>query len=214
MRISELSWRAGVPVATIKYYVREGLLPPGHRSAATQAQYGDQHVRRLRLIRALREVGQLPLAAIRRVLAAVDDERIGMHELLGTACYALSSDVKRSDPEFGAVRDEVDTLLTSLGWQVSRTAPARNELTLAILTLRRLGLRCSGDDMRPYAEAAQSVAAQEVGQLPERGERAKTVETAVVAMVLYEPVLLALRRLAQEHASSKRFGKVDARYPA
>lgn len=29
MRIGELSRRTGVPVPTIKYYVREGLLPPG-----------------------------------------------------------------------------------------------------------------------------------------------------------------------------------------
>lgn len=31
MRISELSRRSGVPMATIKYYRREGLLPEGAR---------------------------------------------------------------------------------------------------------------------------------------------------------------------------------------
>ena len=29
MLMAELSRRSGVPVATIKYYLREGLLPPG-----------------------------------------------------------------------------------------------------------------------------------------------------------------------------------------
>jgi DNA-binding transcriptional MerR regulator len=206
MRISELSSRTGVPVATIKYYLREGLLSPGHRSAATQAQYDDRHVGRLRLIRALREVGQLRLAAIRRVLAAVDDDRTGMHELLGTACYALSSDVDASDPEFAPVRAEVDAFLASLDWQVSPSAPARDELAQAVLILRRLGVPCSVDNLRSHAEAARSVAVREVDQLAEGEERAKTVERAVVSTVLYEPVLLALRRLAQEHESSRRFG--------
>ena len=56
MRISELSSRSGVPVATIKYYLREGLLPAGERTSATQARYGDAHVERLRLVRALVDV--------------------------------------------------------------------------------------------------------------------------------------------------------------
>ena len=38
MRISELSRRSSVPVATIKYYLRAGLLHEGRRTAATQAQ--------------------------------------------------------------------------------------------------------------------------------------------------------------------------------
>src|SRR3954466_10059870 len=62
MRISELSRRSGVPVPTIKFYLREHLLPPGLATAATQAQYGEEHVARLRLVRALVDVGRLPLA--------------------------------------------------------------------------------------------------------------------------------------------------------
>lgn len=32
MRLADLSKRSGVSTATIKYYLREGLLPPGGRS--------------------------------------------------------------------------------------------------------------------------------------------------------------------------------------
>ena len=39
MRIGELSRLSGVPVATIKYYLREGLLPPGVHSHPNQANY-------------------------------------------------------------------------------------------------------------------------------------------------------------------------------
>ena len=41
MRISELSTRSGVPVPTIKYYLREGLVPEGARSSPTQAEYDE-----------------------------------------------------------------------------------------------------------------------------------------------------------------------------
>ncbi|GMA88788.1 hypothetical protein GCM10025868_40380 [Angustibacter aerolatus] len=46
-----------MPVATVKYYLREGLLPPGTPTSRTQAQYDEEHVRRLRLVRALLDVG-------------------------------------------------------------------------------------------------------------------------------------------------------------
>ena len=38
MRISELSTASGVPVPTLKFYLREGLLPPGDAIAVNQAR--------------------------------------------------------------------------------------------------------------------------------------------------------------------------------
>jgi DNA-binding transcriptional MerR regulator len=68
MRMAELSERSGVPIATIKYYLREGLLPQGTPVSATRADYGEAHLRRLRLIRALIEVGEVPVAGISAIL--------------------------------------------------------------------------------------------------------------------------------------------------
>lgn len=208
MRISELSRRANVPVATIKYYLREGLLPRGAPTAATQAEYGEGHVQRLRLIRALADPGGLPLTTIRRILDAVDDEDTDLHELLGTAHYATGPGVDASlvhDPEWAELRAHVDALLADLGWDVAPAAPARHQLTHALTALRRLGMPCSADDLQPYAEAAQAVAFEEMKRLDRSSTRAQAVETAVAATVLYEPVLLALRRLAQEHESGRRY---------
>ena len=84
MRISELSEQTGVPVPTIKYYLREGLLPEGERTSATQAVYGEKHVERLRVIRALLDAG-VSIAETPRVVAALDDPPASPHELLGTA---------------------------------------------------------------------------------------------------------------------------------
>lgn len=208
MRISELSRRASVPVPTIKYYLREKLLHTGVATGATQAEYDGTHVQRLRLIRALADPGGLSLTAIRRVLAAIDDETTDTHTLLGIAQYALgpgADGTTATDPEWEEVRGDVDAFLAELGWKVTQFAPARNQLTHALLALRRLGMPCSRDHLHAYARAARSVARAEIEQLRESPTRTEAVQNAVVATVLYEPVLLALRRLAQEHESAQRY---------
>ena len=60
--MAELAKRSGLSVATIKFYLREGLLPPGQRSNVNQAEYDEAHLERLRMIRALAKVARLPLA--------------------------------------------------------------------------------------------------------------------------------------------------------
>ena len=46
VQLKELSERAGVSTASIKYYLREGLVPAGEAVHATRAQYSDRHVSR------------------------------------------------------------------------------------------------------------------------------------------------------------------------
>jgi DNA-binding transcriptional MerR regulator len=65
-RIDELAQRAGVAVDTIRYYQREGLLPPGERSGRSM-RYGARHLERLERIRAL-QTRRFSLAAIRELL--------------------------------------------------------------------------------------------------------------------------------------------------
>ncbi|MDQ3765664.1 MAG: MerR family transcriptional regulator [Actinomycetota bacterium] len=215
MRISELSRRSGVPVATIKYYLREGLMPPGRSTAATQADYNQAHLRRLRLVRALSEVGGLSLASVRAILTAVDDPNLGLHEILGQTHHALAGDVGSAtdDPDWPAARAEVDALLDELGWHVNTRAPARDQLARALLTLRRLDASPTNEELRPYASAAQTLAAHELALLATSAESdasvSDLVQRAVIGTVLYEPVLLALRRLAEEHESARRLHPPD-----
>ncbi|MEV7211825.1 MerR family transcriptional regulator [Kitasatospora cineracea] len=89
MRLADLGERSGVPLATVKYYLREGLLPPGRRINATRAEYDESHLRRLRLVRAMIQVGRIPVATVREVLAHVDDDSLGLTVRLGAALWAL-----------------------------------------------------------------------------------------------------------------------------
>ncbi|MFC4059302.1 MerR family transcriptional regulator [Planomonospora corallina] len=213
MRISQLSTASGVPVPTIKYYLREGLLPAGEQTSATRAEYGERHVRRLRLIRALLEVGHLSIASIREVLAAVDDEGMSMHRVLGTAHYALAPRIEPDpgDEEWRHARDEADRLISGLGWEVDARSPARTELAQALLTLHRFGLSTAEAALRPYAEAAERLVSEhEIHTVARDGTREEAVEALVVGTVVHGRVLDVMRRLAQESASARIFGTPPA----
>jgi len=84
MRMAQLAKQSGIPVPTIKYYLRAGLLPPGQTTARNQAEYTDSHLHRLRLIDTLVGVGGFAVSAARSILAAVDDVRVPAGELMGT----------------------------------------------------------------------------------------------------------------------------------
>jgi DNA-binding transcriptional MerR regulator len=205
MRISELSRRTGVSVPTIKYYLRERLMPPGTPTARNQAEYEDLHVHRLRLIRTLREVGGLSVSQVGRVLKAVEDEQLPMHELLGVAHHALGPppDPEPPSEQVGRARQDVERYLTSLGWKVSPEAPARRALADALVALRELRGAADPAIFQPYAEAAKSIATHELGTAPAAETRAAVVEWLVVGTVVFEAALVALRRLAQEHVSAE-----------
>jgi DNA-binding transcriptional MerR regulator len=207
VRISELSRASGVPLPTIKYYLREGLLPPGNPTAPNQADYGHAHLHRLRLVRALMEVGGLGVAAVRAVLDAIADERLPTGAVVAVAHRALGPppDAGPVGEDVARARAEVDRFLTELGWRVSPDAPARRALADALAALWRLGRDVGAEVFRPYAEVADELAASELATVPSAGPRAETVEQVVVGTVVFEAALAALRRLAQAHRAATHF---------
>ena len=194
MKMSELSRVSGVPVPTIKYYLREKLLPAGRATAATQAQYDDEHVARLRLIRALVDVGRLPLNAVRDVLAVVDAGSEATAVAVGTAHQALPPHVSPHAPPPGRAQE----MVRQLGWQVDPRSPALYQLDAALAALEAVGMSPDARRLEAYAHAAIDVALVDVAGVPVE-RPADAVQYVVIGTVLYEPVLLALRRLAQQH---------------
>lgn len=55
--IGKLADAAGVPVSTLRYYEREGLVTPSHRTAGNYRVYGDADLARLRFIKAAQATG-------------------------------------------------------------------------------------------------------------------------------------------------------------
>lgn len=208
MRISELSRRSGVSTATIKYYLREGLLPPGRPTAATQAEYGESHVRRLRLIRALIGVRGLSVNAAKEVLEAISEYESETHELLGLVFGVWPASSPQAAQHEGAddSGSEVSALLEEMDWDVSELNPARHVITQTLQTLRSLGVEYDWHSLVPYARLAERTAALDLDQLQGPADPLEKAERAVLLTFLLEPALLALRRLAQEAESTVRYG--------
>ncbi|HEU0235408.1 MAG TPA: MerR family transcriptional regulator [Candidatus Limnocylindrales bacterium] len=204
MRISELAEAAGVSVATVKYYLREGLLPRGTATGRNQAAYDEAHLHRLRLVRALRDVAGLDIRTIRRVAEAIDDERLSLHEVFGVAQRALDETDGQGPPssDVAEARREVDAFLAELGWRIAPDAPARGLLGDALAALRRLGRDARADVFRPYAMVANEMASWEVAAVSGDMPRATAVERLVVGTVIYGAAFEALRRLAHENRSA------------
>ena len=195
MKMSELSERSGTTVATLKYYLREGLVPAGESLGATRADYSEAHLQRVRLVRALIDAG-VSVAQSKRVVETLDSPPTSRHDLLGKAQYALPA----SHPDV-AVSAEVTHLVAGLGWQVSPDSPALRSLTGAIAAARSAGVPLEPDSLTGYARATEGIAAVDVAAVP-RDDLAAALHRVVAGTVLVDPVLAALRRLAQEHVSS------------
>jgi DNA-binding transcriptional MerR regulator len=206
MRISALSWQTGVPIATIKFYLREGLLPRGTPISRNQAEYGEQHLHRLRLIRAFTNVAQLDLSTVRELLAAIEDERVPIRDLYEVVNKALYPEQSAADDPDGVegVRSDVDGLLQDLGWQIDPKGASR--LAHVVATLRHLGCECDIGFFRPYADAAERLAVQELDLLKPTDTAAERA-AAVARTVLLDVALATMRRLAQEHLVAQRYGE-------
>jgi DNA-binding transcriptional MerR regulator len=194
MRISELSKRGGASIATIKFYVREGLLPPGEPTARNQADYNETHVARVRLIRTLTGIGQLSLSSVRTVLTAADGPELSLRELCIVLNQALFADQVATREVAGEdrARRNIDKFLGELGWQVEPNSPGRQTLAQVLAALRYLGWDCDADIFLPHAAAAQSLVRQERAALPD--DPASTIARSL----LFGVAFTAMRRLAQE----------------
>ncbi|OIJ65970.1 MerR family transcriptional regulator [Streptomyces mangrovisoli] len=212
MRLAELSERSGVSTATIKYYLREGLLAPGRQVNTTTAEYDEEHLRRLRLVRAMIQVGRLPVATVKQVLGHVDDESLGRTVRLGAALWALPQIPEPdADDEFvRAAQRETGELLDALEWSnaklLTTISPSYRSLVVAVAAVRRLGYDWDFELLLSYARLMHRAAALDLDFVETRPSEAEKVETAVLGAILVQPMLQAMHRLAQEEESARRYG--------
>ncbi len=205
MRISELAERSGVAVPTIKYYLREGLMPEGERRSATQADYGRAHLERLRLIRALVDSG-VSIAATREVLGALDDPPPDAHHLLGLAHAAITPPA-----DAGIDTAAAQELAGGLGWQPGKCDDrALADVARALAAIDRAGFEVPADVMPVYLRSIRAMADAEIENVPGESVEA-AVRYVVLGSVIVEPLLLALRRVAEQVASAERFGPSGVR---
>lgn len=205
MKISELAELSATAPATIKFYVREGLLAPAERLGANQSSYDDGHLARLRLIRALVDVGGLSIAGARAVLAALDDEGLALGYVFEIASHALPVSVPPSADPDSEGRQRIDRLIAERGWHASPGNAGRAVAARVLDDYRALGRDDLTATLDVYADAAELVAHADLGAVAAATSRAAMTETVVVGTVLGDVLLAGLRRLAHEEAAMRRF---------
>jgi DNA-binding transcriptional MerR regulator len=204
MRISALAAESGLPVATVKYYLREGLLHPGTPTSATQASYDESHVRRLRLVRALTGPVGLSVQQARTVLQLVDEPGDDLYATLGRAVGALPPagvEPAGSDDPY----PRAHAALTALGQVYDPGFAAVAQLEGALSAADDAGMPVTPERLARYGRAAAELADFDLERMPHEPHAA--VEYTVLGTALYEPVLLALRRLAHQDVAVRRLGR-------
>jgi DNA-binding transcriptional MerR regulator len=216
MRMRELEKASGVGRETIRYYIREGLLPEPSRVSRNSAFYSDDHIYRLRAIKRMQEERFLPLAVIRALLEAEDGDRWLAPEafpMLDSMLAARLGDgaarvtLAQLAEQMEGGRDGVDRLLAigMISADAAGTVSSRDAaIARSISDLAEIGfteeLGFAGEQMRFYMDFIEWVTNQEMRLFLERtagqvGE-AKALDMAERGVSVVNELLSQLRTRA------------------
>jgi DNA-binding transcriptional MerR regulator len=180
LKMKELAEASGVSAATIKHYLREGLLPEPVKTSRNMAYYPRQFVERIRLIKQLQEERFMPLKVIKSMLDEDPERARALVELEDRILErALAGDQKRvSAAELRRRYDIPQDVLDRLGELEVLTPSSRGygprdvEIVEAISRFRaggydeRIGFTVY-DTLR-YKHALEELVKEEVQVLMER----------------------------------------------
>jgi len=211
--VTQLAERAGVSTASIKFYLREGLLRVGDLRADKRAYYDDGHLWRLLLIRSLRELARLSIEQVRKLVATLDaalarpNARFSRgkqktFELVAAAVDALAAPHKlRAGGAHAKLRAHVHAKLRARGVVVRRDSATLDSLVDALRGLHVFQPELDVDVLDVYLDHLLPLAEAEVlaNQARILAGPESALIGALVGTVLFEPLIVALRRLAHEH---------------
>jgi DNA-binding transcriptional MerR regulator len=192
MQLRELSEAAGTTPATIKFYLREGLLPPGETVHATRASYSP-HIKRLQLIHALRRIVGLSIEQVHGILTLADD---------GAPQLALLAHVQRvvlglgSDTGNVARTAAADAVVRMRDWPDAQS-DARDALDRHIALMEGLGITLPLELLDQYSRAVDAIAGLDLELTTAGNDTDDVILTAAIGMHIHSPLMLKLLAMAQ-----------------
>lgn len=201
-RIDDLAQRADITVDTIRYYQREGLLPPPERSGRSNL-YGPEHLERLERIRDL-QAQRFSLAACRALLSEDRQSLIeGIFGDVGGRRYSLDELVERSGIDADLATDLQSSGLLRDPSEFGRDSYDGDDLDLlrTMAELHQLGLprKAVVELGRIYAEGIEATQREIIDLFSTGGRLSWTPEELdefhAVATVSATQVLPLARRL-------------------
>jgi DNA-binding transcriptional MerR regulator len=234
MKISALARETAVPVATVKHYLREGLLgEPAKRTGKNMSWYDPSCVERIRVIKRLQQERFLPLKIIKEILAKVGDD---VDDL--TMAATISQFVERSSPPTARTRIELTASgveQAELDWlraaglitpEGTGDAEIYRGDDLALLRLlgaaRRVGLEphmLPTSILADYARAIRQLVRTELelfraGVIPHAGDRlsdladhAASLSEQLVVLVRRKMLMPTLEQLMSEAKAQRKSGR-------
>lgn len=178
LKISQLAQAAGVPPATVKHYLAQGLLPKPVKTGKTMAWYDLTCVDRIRIIKKLQREKFMPLDLIRRVIDAGADLETEVEIGRVIARYERLDQDPEPVPErallasTGAAPEDlrylerlglIEPLETPAGRQYDPADRKVVELALARRS-RGLTLEYAAGIMKIYAQAVKTAVRRDVGR--------------------------------------------------
>jgi DNA-binding transcriptional MerR regulator len=111
LSIGELAARAGVTAEAVRYYEREGVVPPAARGGPGRyRKYGEADVERLRFVRRARDLG-FSLDEVRGLLALADGSPSHPCTEVNTMARAHLAQVDAKLAQLAALRTELDRVI-------------------------------------------------------------------------------------------------------
>lgn len=241
MKMKELEERTGIGREAIRFYIREGLLPEPEKPHRNVANYSEDHVDRIQLIKKLKDERFLPLGVIRNLLENPAPDETGTPNLAGLE-FLLAARLGANRGQTCPVPDliaassldiaDIDALAKD-GLVTIRNEPDGPALSGQDARIARLwgeikdtgfdhGIGYSAHEMKRYKDAAEMLADQEVENFYDRIPGTRTTDDAAalaqqgIALVEQMFSLLhtkaILRRVAERNAEdTKRAGKAPSR---
>lgn len=238
VKVSVLAKMSGVPAATIKHYVREGLLPEPVRTSRNMAYYDPGLVERIQRIKELQRTRFLPLKVIKQVL---DESELENQD--ETVAATIARVIEQTAPQddvrtraellaSGVVPEQLELLRrTGLVSPVEGREEAYAGDDLELLRLlgaaRKAGLDESMlpvDILGEYAQALARLVELELrlfregvvpnasaAQLPSLTEAATTLSERLVVLMRRKMLVPTMRRIAEDARRRKRETDAEAR---
>lgn len=215
VKMSVFAERAGVPIPTIKHYLRERLLPEPVRTGRNMAYYDTSLVPRVKAIKQLQSTMMLPLAVIRHVVDRLDGDLPDDVALEATVARIVSEATPREVMTRaqalaqGLALEDLDALVGSglieeQEGLLSQDDPAYRDddvgIIRLVLQLRRAGLTSEHvpiESLRGYVAALRQVVELELalfrGAVSEAADQELVARTEATA-IFSERLISVLRR--------------------
>jgi len=208
MKFSELARRTGASTASLKFWMREGILPAGELRNQTTAVYTQRHVERVGLIQILREEFDASIGRIHDLTALIDSPESSLLDVM-EACQVIATGMVIPPDVDAAQAELIARLRERMGWSHYNSVAA-SALAHALAGSARVGYPYDLDDLVLYGQALEPIATADIGSIQPEGTPDAVARNLLVAAAAQNRVLVAVNQLAHTAAAIRATTADDA----